>query len=224
MTSGAPKRAGLIVTATMLILTPLLSGCEVIAFPFFIAKEIDKQGSHIEPAQYTGLQGKSIAVLVSVDRSIQADFPEVVTELSVSMAERLRQHVDISGYVPGRVMLAYQYENPSWSALAYGELAEDLGVDRLVVVDLREFRLNDPGNRYLYDGVADATIGVIEADSAYPDDIAFELFVNVTFPDAGGFGPEDFTRQQVMSVLLKRFLDRATWPFYDAEVPNDIAY
>ncbi|MGP1272633.1 MAG: hypothetical protein ACTS22_04815 [Phycisphaerales bacterium] len=199
-------------------------GCEIIAFPFFIAKEIDKQGSHIEPAQYTGLEGRSVAVLVSADRSVQANFPGVVPEISVSLAERIREHVDITGYVPGRVMLAFQYENPSWSALAYGELAEKLGVERLVVVDLREFRLNDPGNRYLYDGVADAAIGVVEADGPYPDDIAYELFVNVTFPDAGGFGPEDFTSQQVMSVLMKRFLDRASWPFYDAEVPNDINY
>lgn len=219
-----PRQARTIAALTLAACAAPMSGCQIIAFPFFIAKEIDRQGTHIEPAQYAGLQGKSVAVLVSADRSIQADFPGVVPELAVSIAERLREHVDISGYVPGRAMLTYQYENPSWSAKAYGELADDLGVERLVVVDLREFRVNDPGNRYLYDGVADATIGVIEADGPYPDDIAHELFVNVTFPDAGGFGPEDFSRQQVTSVLIQRFLDRTTWPFYDAEVPNDIPY
>lgn len=200
------------------------AGCEVLAFPFFIAAEIDKQGTHIEPAQYEGLVGKSFAVLVSADRGIQADYPEIVPRLSRRIAEEIVANVDVSGYVPGPVMLQYQYENPSWSAMAFGEVAEELGVDRLIVVDLQEFRLNDPGNQYLYDGVAAASINVIEADGSTPDDVTQELFVRVTFPDAGGFGPEDFARSQVISVLASRFINRATWPFYDAEIPNDLAY
>ncbi|MEM8757578.1 MAG: hypothetical protein AAGF47_07330 [Planctomycetota bacterium] len=216
-----PRLAG---TFALAAAVSAAAGCEVIAFPFFIANEIDKQGTHTEPAQYEGLVGKSFAVLISADRGIQADYPEIVPRLSRRIAEELVANVDVAGYVPGPVILQYQYENPSWSAMAFGEVDDELGVERLVVVDLQEFRLNDPGNRYLYDGVAAASINVVEADGSTPDDVTQELFVRVTFPDAGGFGPEDFSREEIVSVLASRFVNRATWPFYDAEIPNDLAY
>lgn len=200
------------------------TGCEVIAFPFFAYNEFQKTQSHVEPAAYTGLDGNSFAVLVSGDRGLHADYPAVIPQITSQVAERLKAETKATGYVPAATMLRYQYENPGWSARAFSDVAEELGVDRLVVVDVQEFRLNDPGNRYLYDGVAAATVAVIEADGLSPDDIAFEFFVNVSFPDAGGFGPEDFSQQEVASVLLTRFVNRATWPFYDAEVPNEISY
>ncbi|MEM9663251.1 MAG: hypothetical protein AAF937_13195 [Planctomycetota bacterium] len=202
----------------------LLAGCEILAFPFFAYNEFQKTQSHIEPAAYTGLDEQTFAVLVSGDRGLHADFPGIVPQITNQVAERLKAETLASGYVPAQSMLRYQYENPGWAAMAFSEVAADLGVGRLVVVDVQEFRLNDPGNRFLYDGVAAATVAVIEADGLTPDDIAFEFFVNVTFPDAGGFGPEDFSQQEVASVLLTRFVNRATWPFYDAEIPNELAY
>ncbi|MEO1585013.1 MAG: hypothetical protein AAFR96_10650 [Planctomycetota bacterium] len=209
---------------TAAIVLGAASGCELVAFPFFAANEIRKRGTHIEPAAYSGLDEQNFAVLVSGDRSLHATYPGVIAQITQEAAERLKSETLASGYVPAQSMLRYQYENPGWSSKAFSEVATDLGVDRLVVVDMQEFRLNDPGNRFLYDGVAAATVAVVETDGLSPDDIAFEFFVNVTFPDSGGFGPEDFTDQQVASVLLARFLDRVTWPFYDAEVPNELNY
>lgn len=200
------------------------SGCTIVGFFFMAADEFHKSGSHIEEATYTGLKDKNYAVLVSADRMIQANYPEVVPQMATGISARLSEHVEAAGYVPGERMLSYQYNNPSWAAKSYGEIAEELGVERLVIVDIQEFRLNDPGNRYIWDGVAAATIGVVEADGPFPDDLAHEHFVHVTFPDSGGYGPEDYSRVEMLSVLKSRFVNRATWPFYDAEIPNDMAY
>lgn len=218
---GVTRRCAALAT---LIFVGMQSGCEIIAFPFFAYNEFQKTQSTMVPAEYAGLDGQSFAVLVSGDRGLHADFPGIVPQITNQVSERLKAETKATGYVPAQAMLRYQYENPGWSAMAFSEVAGELGVDRLVVVDVQEFRLNDPGNRFLYDGVAAATIAVIEADGFSPDDIAFEFFVNVTFPDAGGFGPEDFSQQEVASVLMTRFVNRATWPFYDAEIPNELAY
>ncbi|HED53020.1 MAG TPA: hypothetical protein ENJ00_02310 [Phycisphaerales bacterium] len=199
-------------------------GCSIVGWGFMAYEEYRKSGTHIEKAAYTGLKDKNFAVLVSADRMIQANYPEIVPQLTVAISDRLAENVGAAGWVPGKVMLAYQYDHPEWTSRSYGELADELGVQRLIVVDLQEFRLNDPGNRHLWDGVAAATVIVIEADGPFPDDAAHEHFVHVTFPDSGGYGPEDFSRVEVISVLKSRFVSRATWPFYDAEIPNDIAF
>lgn len=211
-------------TAWLLLAAGAVPGCQIVAFPFFIAREAYKQGSHIEPAQYEGLRGKSFGVLISADRGVHSGFPGVIAQLTGQISQRLHNESEASGWVPPVDMLRYQYENPSWPSKPFGEVASELGVERLIVVDLQEFRLNDPGNRYLYDGVAAATVAVVEADGPSPDDVAHEFFVSVAYPDAGGFGPDDLAANQVISVLVKRFTDRASWPFYDAKIPNDLAY
>ena len=200
------------------------SGCTIVGFLFMAGEEFRKSGSHTEKATYEGLKDKNFAVLVTADRMIQANYPEVVPQMATGISSRLAENVDAAGYVPGERVLSYQYNNPSWSSKSYGEIAKELGVERLVIVDIQEFRLNDPGNRYIWDGVAAATVGVVEADGPFPDDLTHEHFVHVTFPDTGGYGPEDYSRIQMLSVLKTRFVNRATWPFYDAEIPNDLAY
>lgn len=200
------------------------SGCAIIGFGAMAIDEYKKSGTHIEKATYTGLGDKSFAVLVSADRMIQANYPEVVPQMATGISSRLAENVDASGYVPGERVLSYQYNNPSWSSKSYSEICAELGVDRLVIVDIQEFRLNDPGNRYIWDGVAAATVGVVEADGPFPDDLTHEHYVHVTFPDTGGYGPEDYSRVEMLSVLKSRFVNRATWPFYDAEIPNDPLY
>ncbi|PHQ82966.1 MAG: hypothetical protein COB69_00135 [Phycisphaera sp.] len=201
-----------------------MQGCTVVGFIFMAADEYKKSGSHIEKAEYTGLVDKNFAVIVTADRMIQASYPEIVPQMTTSMSQRLAENVDAQGYVPGMATLSYQYNHPSWSSKSYGEVAKELGVERLIVIDIQEFRLNDPGNRHIWDGSAAATIAVIEADGPFPDDISHEHFVHVTFPDSGGYGPDDLSRHQMISVLKSRFINRASWPFYDAKIPNDLDY
>ena len=90
-------------------------------------------------------------------------------------------------------------------------------VDRLIYIDLYEYTLHEPGNSYLWAGAASGSVAVIEADSPYPDEFAFQLPVGVQFPDQMGFGPAELSKQQVSSVLSNRIIDRASWLFYEHE-------
>ena len=44
----------------------------------------------------------------------------------------------------------WQFTTPQWNAMAFGEMVEELGVDRIVLVDIQEFRLHPRGNRWLW--------------------------------------------------------------------------
>lgn len=195
-----------------------LAGCNLVGgLVGGMAESYKRSAKHPVEAKHAGLAGKSFAVIVSADRIIQADHPEVVAKLSIDIADRLAKEANASGFVPGQVVLEYQFNHPRWVAMPMGQLAKDLGVERLVYVDLVEYRLNDPGNQYIWQGVASAMVGVVHADSTLPDEYAFQEQVRVKFPDKDGLGPTDLPRAAVNTALVSRLTDRASWLLYDHE-------
>ncbi len=201
-----------------------IPGCQIVGFVAAGVQEAkENRLRKIEP-QYKGLEGKSFAVVVAADRLVKAENPGVVEELTARITQRLEEHSGASGRVPANKLLAYLYANPHWVAMPRGELARELGVDRLVFIDVAEFRLNESGNQYLWDGVASATIGVIETGSALPDEYVFERTVRVQYPDKPGYGQADMPAEAVSAVLIKRFVDRASWLFYTHEEKGKMDY
>jgi hypothetical protein len=112
-------------------------------------------------------------------------------------------------------VLDWQYRTPQWRALPYGEIAKELGVDRLVHIDLYEYRLNPTGNSYLWDGVAGANLGVVEADGLAPDEFVFSTNIVVKFPDKEGVGRESAQRTDIERGVLTLFVQRASWLFFE---------
>lgn len=217
---SAPKRLVLLSLAVAALGAALLSGgCFIGALAGGMAQSYQENSTRTVEAEYTGLVGKSYAVVVVADRSIEAMYPGVVATLTGRMNERLRDNAGAQGWIDSTELLAYLYNNPRWVARPRSELAADLGVDRLVVMDLQEFRLHDVGNQYLWDGVAQGTMAVVESDSPVPDSYAFDVGVTVRFPDKSGTGPLEYTDAVVSSSLIKRLVDRATWLFYKHEEP-----
>ncbi len=210
--------AALILAATVVF----SGGCNI--FGFFGAMEESRRRNSTKTikAEYTGLKGKNWAVVVVADRSIQAELPDIVPWMTGKMCDRLTKeqpNIIAKGMAPANRVLRYQYDHPSWVTKPHGELAKELQVDRLIVIEIIEYRLNDPGNQYLWNGLASGTVGVVEADGSSPDEFAFHKSISVKFPDNDGFGPNDLDRAVVATALGQRFLDRASWLFYQHEEP-----
>lgn len=182
-----------------------------------MADSYQRQATHNVKAKYTGLRGESIAVVVSADQSVQADHPGMIQVLSLNIARRLKDNAGPSAWALPEDVLRYQATNPAWTARTMGQLADDIGVDRIVFIELTEFRLHEPGNPYIWDGYASGRVAVIEADGPYPDDFVFEEFVSVAFPDQKNLGPMQVPEDTVLIALAQRFVDRSSWLFYDHE-------
>lgn len=199
------------------LLAPLaasLGGCTAVGFVGAMIEEKRRHSTRPIDAEYEGLRGKTFAIVVSADRSVQAEHPGLVPRLATQITDRLSSdEVGALGVVPAARVLQYQYENPRWAALAPIELARTFGVERLVMVEVQEYRLNDPGNQYLWEGVAAAQVSVLEADAPFPDEYAYQQARRVDFPDDRGRGPLDFPREAVTSELSRRLIDRVAWLF-----------
>jgi len=211
----------LAITLSLLALGAALSGCQIGGY---FAQTAYRTGSHTVEAQYDGLESQRVAVLVAADRSISLQHPSLVPQIANAISLRIAGEVGAEAIVPPARVLQYQYDRPQWAAMPYAELAKQFDVNRLVIVDLYDFRLNEPGNAYTWEGVAAATVGVVEADGAFPDEFSFSRELAVTFPDAPGYGPNDFTANQIATVLTGRITDRVAWLFYEHTEKNVMEY
>lgn len=209
---------------TLALSTLLLAGCNIIAAGAVLAEEIRRQGSSTIQAEYEGIQDKSFAAVVIADRAIQSDHPNIAARLTDRTNRLLHDNAEGQGWIPPADLLAYLYNHPAWVAWSRDRLAEELGVERLIVIELTEYRLNAEGNQYEWEGIASAIVEVYEADSVVPDEPAYSQLISVAFPDNAGVLTEQISRRDVTSVLSLRLSNRAAWLFYDHSEPNMIAY
>ena len=167
-----------------------IPGCIIPAAIGGMAESYQRTGTSEIPAEYTGISGKSFAVVVSGSRLIQR------------INDRLILNANPSYAIPSGDLLTVLYNTPQWPAMTRGEVAEMLGVERLVVVEVIEYTLHEPGNQYVWDGVGSVLVSVYETDSGMPDDPTYEKAIRVTFPDARGFMRTDLPESAVISPIM----------------------
>ncbi len=201
------------------------SGCQIFGVAGVVAKAIDDATPKKVYAEYTGLQGKTFAVVVAASQMVQSEFPALVPELTARVTANLAENAGASGFVPAEQVVLFQKQNPRWPLMDREELGKALGgVDRVVFIELDEFRLREPGNRYLWDGQASGMIAVIEADGPLAGEYRYQRMIRVGFPDSSGFSQDDFGAGVVASALVSRFSRRAAWMFYDHEEAKDLTF
>jgi hypothetical protein len=179
-----------------------------------IGQQIERGKKLDVPAAYDGLENNTVAVVVNADYATLVEHPGVVGNITANVSARIYQYVKDATVLPTATVLNWQYRTPQWRALPYGEVAKELGVKRLVYIDLYEYRLNPTGNSYLWDGVAGANVGVIEVDGLAPDEFVYTTNIVEKFPDKEGVGRESARAEDIERGLLTKFVQRTSWLFY----------
>lgn len=200
-------------------------GCQLVSG---MAQSYYESSTKAVAPEWDGLKGKTVGVLVAMDPSLHTQFPQMELYLLVKVTERLadpKHDTGVTGFTDVRECLAYSANHPGWIAKSAKELGEALGgVDCVVIVEIDDFKLHDPGNMYTWDGEAAGTIGVYDLTSLVPNEFAFRKAVTVRFPDTKGAGPDAIPGDVVSTELIRRFVDRTTWAFYTHEEPYYAKY
>jgi hypothetical protein len=207
---------------TLLLSLAALTACNIVAFAGLAAENYKRTSTHAVAAEYDDLRGNSFAVIVTGDRVLQASNPTLYTKMCSRITERLvenRSLIGVTGFVPPLTLAEFQITHPSWTAWGYDRLATELDVDRLIVVEMYEYRLTETGNQYLWDAMAAARVAVVEADSDTPGEFVYRKDIQVHYPDDQGVSPDDLQMNQVQGNIDKRFVDRVAWLFYKHQEP-----
>ncbi|MBC23079.1 MAG: hypothetical protein CMJ32_04080 [Phycisphaerae bacterium] len=210
------KRSAIHRPVLMLLLPALLlvAGCDIFGLVGGISSNYERTKKIEVLAEYDGLVDKSCAVVVHADLSVLYEHPTAVPNIAANVSRRIQSNVNGVSVLSPREVLDWQYHTPSWSMMPYGQIAEDLGVDRVVYIDIYEYRLNPPGNRWLWEGVCAANVGVVERGGFDPDQFVETYNVICRFPDLRGLGRESATQAQIQTGLQARFVEESAWLFY----------
>lgn len=172
-------------------------------------------------AQYLGLADQRVAVLTSADAHLLHDYPKAPLLINKAITSRIAKNVPgVTTTIPEEID-AFQKQNPYWANMRYGELAEKLGVDRVVLIDLIEYQTHEPGNAYIWQGLVTANIGVIDADARDPDNFVFQNTVQARFPQKSDIGLVDSDNETIQLGLLFLLSQRGGGLFYDHQVEAD---
>lgn len=165
-------------------------------------------------AEYEGLENRTVAVIVDADASVRFQFPTMTTTVAANIAYRIQTNVRGASLLAPATVAQWQYQTPAWTTLPYGQIADELGVERVVLVDIYEFRLNPPGNQYMWDGAAAANVSIIEREHPEPDAFAETFDIRVSFPGGEVRPRESMSPQIMLQGLMTRFVQEAAWLFY----------
>jgi hypothetical protein len=169
-------------------------------------------------AQYRGLEGKTVAVMVAANDHILFRYPTASIDVCRSISQRLVDNMDSVAVVDPQQVTAYQDNNPYWDRIPYGQLIAGMDVQRIVFVELDEYQTHDPGNAHVWQGLLAAHIGVIADDTVDPDDFVFYTSVSAQYPESDTVGIVNADAESIRLGMHTVFSRDAAGLFYDHEV------
>ena len=155
---------------TLLLALPLLAGCQAVSLA---ASKLPPKT--VEPA-YDDLAGRSVAVVVWADPTVDLDFPALTRQIGQRVQQNLesarddggsgaRKALDESTFpYPAESYVGYFKKNPSLSAIPADELAPAFGAERVVYVEIDRFTVRGGTAPGLVRGAAELSLAVYEVD------------------------------------------------------------
>ncbi len=140
------------------------------------------------PARYTGLQGKTVGVMVWASRPVEIDFPNLRMDVARGTQAKLQQAVimpEMRGAtfpVPPESIIRYQQNYPQIEAMPIADVAPKMGVQRLIYIEVHELRTRSEMSVNLYRGYMEGSVRVVEIENGQGHVAYEESGIVATFP------------------------------------------
>ncbi len=197
---------------SLLLLPFLLSGCNWFEFPAFVL--FGKTHEKVK-AEYTGLKGKRVAIIIAGLPAIDFEDPYARMDLALASAALIRQEVDEVQFVDQEKIERYQQENLDWISLPMRELGKHFGVDRILYIELMQFTTVEPESINLVRGRVWSQVSIYEIDSAQPNTPVYETEIQAVYPERGPLPMSDTARMGVRQKIIVLYAQELSRKFYN---------
>jgi len=177
-------------------------------------------------AEYSGLEGHSVAVLVYTGPGIVCDYPKAQDELSVAIARELRNRLRDVSIIPPNTVMSYQHNNPDWREEDVAKIARELKTDYVLMVTVAEYTSRALVSRAIQGRIrADAQLHEIlqDADGVdFSDRVAWqcEEEIESLYPEKGEVYDRVF-ETRFLYEARRQFADKLVKHFRNYEVRTD---
>ncbi len=189
-----------------MLLTSTLGGCGAVSYVLAnLAPELP--GPKI-PAEYEGLTGHTVAVMIYADMNIRFDYPLVREELGRQINQELSTHLKKTKTIDEQQVVRYMDGHPSWRADNISDAGRSLGADSVLYVCLTEYTTQERGSLSLSKGRISGEAGVYDALPGKTGEDGCRWHrdsVSVTLnPEPGMFLNRDQLRQATQALFARQ--------------------
>jgi hypothetical protein len=206
--------------ALLLLCTLLGAGCHYMSFLLYtIAPE--RKITH--KAEFAGLKGQKIAVIVYADPGVLFEYGGVRYELANFIGLELLAKVEGSQVIdPARIVL-FQDSNLYWDTMPMPEIGRQLNADYVLYVSLEEFSTHESGSTTLGRGRVTAQVSLWRSrpDAASDGCVWRKDSLSVLHPKAGPVVPSSGRDEAILLLQTETmFAEDLVKSFYDYKVPE----
>lgn len=203
----------------LLLLAVSFSGCKPTGYLLYLIAP----GSRMTTvdAEFEGLAGNSVAVVVFADPAILCDYPMVRLDLSTVLAAELKKHLKGVTVIDPRRVLKFQDANLYWDAIPKSQLAEQLGAKYMLFISLVEYSSREPGSTNLFRGRIVAETSVYQSSSPRSAPVWRGKEIRVAYPEAAPVGLMSDDDRNIRYRTEKLFADVLVKKFYKHKVPKE---
>jgi len=170
--------------------------------------------------QYTDLANRSVAIVVSMSDYVEFNHPDAKRAITEEMARRIQANVPGVTLTSPSEILQWQKDHAYWATRPPSMLIDQLKVERLVLVEIGEYRTHEPGDKHVMRGVISASINVVEAEAEDPDNFGASFTKNTMYPEPGEskVGRVGDSEALIEMRTQIRFCESAAGLFYDHQI------
>lgn len=166
------------------------------------------------PADYKGLNDKTVAIVVYVDSATNFEYPSAREEISNFVTQQIQTTMPKTRLVPYDMVIRWQNETINWQALTGSDIAQHFNVDCVLMIDVLDYATREPDMKNLVRGRLRALAQVYEKGQGSP---AWQKEVGATWPAKA---PLEVTRSSDLTArmrVLESFAISLVNNFHDSE-------
>jgi hypothetical protein len=188
----SPTRRATLLTAIASLFLLSLSSCNMIAG---VGSVVGRAVPHYIAAQYKGLAGQTVVVMVWVERGIRMDFPDLQLDVANGVQNKLIEAQttgkpdELKGTtfpIHPETVVRTQEDHPEFEQQPILQTASRFNVQRLIYIEVNDFSTRSTASTQLFRGSISGGMKVIEIS---PDGKTKEAFndpdVRAEFPKTG---------------------------------------
>ena len=139
----------------------------------------------------------------------------IQSELKQRQAAKAKELLDVRFPLDPRAVVRYQFDHPELDAIPVNEFAADLGVSRLIYVEIEQFSTRSQMALEMYRGSISASLKVVEVNPAdHTARVAYEesniraIFPRKSRPEGSPVGRDEVIYSGTIKALAGEIADR----------------